>query len=536
MIRPTLFSCLLAIPLFSGCSSKDALPPSGDGAGTNQGAAGGSGGAGNLTQTGGTTGGPAAGTSAVSGGTSGGTSVGGSMSTGGATSGGASQSAGTGGSAQSTGGAPASGGTGGGSAGRGVGGKSSASGGMGGSSPTSGTGGTGMAGASTGGSAGAPNVSTLGELPGSACTKTFTTPAFADLKTNAKMPDPFTFLDGSKVATKDVWVCRQKEIAQLAQAFIYGPKPGKPETFTATWSSGTLKLDMQHGGQSWSLSVPIKVPSGTGPFPAMFDVDAGAPAGVASIGVGLTWLTTNVAGAGSGRGASGKFYDFFPESKKTGSLMAWAWVASRIVDGLIATTGHNIDVTKLYGLGCSRNGKTAATMALFDQRVAMVGMQSPGSGTTSGWRIADAQTSSVQTADEIYGETTWMGDDFGQFGKAVNKLPIDQHEVLALAWPRPMIVREGTNDSWNCPVCVYTTLKYTELVYEALGSKDMIGFTHYNGGHCESGGQAWTDTYNAFVKHYITPADGTTSTAGMFDEKFTFDATKWQDGALMSIP
>jgi len=375
------------------------------------------------------------------------------------------------------------------------------------------------------------------ELPGSACTRDFTVPAFADLKTNAKMPDPFTFLDGSKVMTKDDWVCRQKEINLLAQAFIYGPKPGKPETLNATFSGSTLTLDMTNAGKSWTLAVSIKLPSGSGPFPAMFDVDAGAPTGVASIGVGLTWLTTNVAAAGSGRGASGKFYDFFPNSKKTGSLMAWAWVASRIVDGLIATQGqHNIDVTKMYGLGCSRNGKTAATMALFDQRIAMVAMQSPGSGTTSGWRIADAQTTSVQTASEIYGETTWMGDDFGQFGNAVNKLPIDQHEVLALAWPRPILVREGTNDSWNCPICVYTTLKYTELVYEALGSTNTIGFTHYNGGHCESGGQEWTDTYNAFVKHYILPADGTTSTAGMFDEKFTFDKAKWQDGDLTPIP
>jgi hypothetical protein len=26
------------------------------------------------------------------------------------------------------------------------------------------------------------------------------------------------------------------------------------------------------------------------------------------------------------------------------------------------------------------------------------------------------------------------------------------------------------------------------------------------------------------------------STAGMFDEKFTFDMAKWQDGTLMTIP
>lgn len=408
--------------------------------------------------------------------------------------------------------------------------------GAGGSAPVAGAAGSiGSAGAGTG-TGGAPTVGP-GELPGSACTREFTAPAFSALKTNAKMPDPFTFLDGTKVMSKADWVCRQKEISTLAQAFIYGPKPPKPETLKATFSGGTLTLDMTNAGKSWTLTVPITVPSGDGPFPAMFDVDAGAPTGVASIKTGLTWLTTNVAAAGTSRGATGKFYDFFPNSKDTGSLMAWAWAASRIVDGLIATTGHKIDVTKLYGLGCSRNGKTAATMALFDQRIAMVAMQSPGSGMTSGWRIADAQTTSVQTASEIFGETTWMGEQFGQFGKAVSKLPIDQHEVLALAWPRPILVREGNADSWNCPICVWTTLKYTQMIYDALGSKDAIGFTQYDGGHCESGGSDWTSTYNAFVKHYILPADGTTPTAGLFTEgKFTFDTAKWQDGALMPIP
>jgi len=392
--------------------------------------------------------------------------------------------------------------------------------------------------ASTGGSssAGAPSTGSVPELPGSACTRDFSVPSFQDLKTNAKMPDPFTFLDGSKVKTKDDWVCRQKEISQLAQAFIYGPKPGKPETLNATFSGGMLTLDMTSGGRNWKLSVAIKTPSGTGPFPAVFDVDAGAPSGVASIGTGLSWLTSNVAAAGNSRTTTGKFYDFHPTSKDTGSLMAWAWVASRIIDGLEKTQGHNIDTKRLYGLGCSRNGKTAATMALFDQRMAMVAMQSPGSGTTSGWRIAQAQTTSVQTASEIFGETSWMGQPFGQFGSNVNKLPIDQHEVLALAWPRPILVREGTNDSWNCPICVFTTLKYTQMTYEALGNKDAVGLTHYNGGHCESGGTEWTTTYNAFLKKYIM-GDSSVSTAGMFTEgKFTFDKAKWQDGDLTAIP
>lgn len=364
------------------------------------------------------------------------------------------------------------------------------------------------------------------------CEREFTIPSFQDLEDNAKMPDPFTFLDGSKVETKADWVCRQKEISLLAQAFIYGRKPPKPETLTATYSDGTLKVDMAEGDRTYSLSVNITTPNGDGPVPAVFNVDgSGGPQGMASIGTSLQWLTSNVASAPMySRNGGGAFYDFHPEYTDTGSLMAWAWAASRILDGLELTVGqHNIDPAKTFGLGCSRNGKTSATMALFDRRMAMVAMYSPGSGTTSGWRVAEAQTSDVQTAQQIYGETTWMGEPFGQFGNQVNKLPIDQHEVLALAWPRPLLVREGTQDSWNCPVCVYTTVKYTQMIFEALGSKDAVGLTHYNGGHCANGGQEWSTLFNAFVEKYLH-GDDSVSTAGMFTESFQFDAARWQGG------
>lgn len=520
MIRRTLAGCLLFVPSLA-CSSTD------------------------------TPGGAASNPTSGTGGAANGGPTGGSVSSGGATSAGGTISTAAGAPTNATGGSPSSGATAGSPASMG-GAPSSAGGAPAGGAPASGggaapNGGKASAGAptaagessggagSSGGSGGAPSGS-VGELPGSACTREFKVPAFSELKTNAKMPDPFTFLDGTKVQSKDDWVCRQKEISQLAQAFIYGPKPGKPEKLTASFSGGNLTVDMESGGRTWSFSVAIKTPTGDGPFPALFDVDAGAPSGIASIGTGLNWLTSNVAAAGSGRGARGKFYDFHPNSTDTGSLMAWAWVASRIIDGLEITEGHKIDTKKLYGLGCSRNGKTSATMALFDQRMAMVAMLSPGSGSTSGWRPAEAATGSVQRAGQIFGETTWMGEPFGQFGDNVDKLPIDQHAVLALAWPRPLLVREGTDDSWNCPACVYTTVKYTQLVYEALGNKDAVGFTHYNGGHCASGGTEWTTTYDAFIKKYLQ-GDSATSTAGMFTEsRFTFDKAKWQDGELMAIP
>lgn len=378
-----------------------------------------------------------------------------------------------------------------------------------------------------------------------ACTREFTMPTAAELTANPKLPDPFTFLDGSKVASVDDWVCRQKEISLLAQEFIYGRKPPAPESVEGSFSNGKLTVTVTDGGRSIEFTATISGGSGDGLGPAVFDL-GGAPSGVATIA--YSSLSEEIAKSGSGRGTSGKFYDLYPDYDSTGSLMAWAWGASRIVDALEKTTGHNIDTNRLSAMGCSRNGKAAATIALFDSRFSLVAAMSPGSGTTSAWRVAQAVNDGdvaavpagdrrkVQTASQIYGENTWLGEVFQPFGgNNVTKLPVDQHEVLALAWPRGLIMMEGDSDYWNCPYCSYTTLKYTQMVYEALGTPDSIAFPQADYGHCAQD-QGSRSAYTEFVDFFLKD-DTAADTSGKFnDEFYTFDADLWQDGDVPTLP
>jgi hypothetical protein len=530
-MRPTRSSFIVlwagALAALAGCAS------SGSGSGS-----GGAPGSGGISGTGGTTGN---GGTTSSGGTTG---SGGTTATGGTTGSGGVGPIGTGGigGASPTGaaGATGRGGTAGaaGSSSRGgtTGTGGSATGGTTGSGGVVGTGGTGTGGAG-GGSVVSGGPCGLEDCEAVQCTKTFTVPTSAQLKTDAKMPDPFTFFDGTKVTTKADWACRHKEISLLAQAFIYGPKPPKPESLTATYSAGKLTVNVTNAGKSISFSVMI---TGTGskPTPAFFGVGESAPGtGMATIVYQPVGEQLAMSNGSQGRiTPSGLFYTLYPDYKSTGSLMAWAWGASRIIDALEITTGHNIDLTKLSAIGCSRNGKEAGVIGLFDDRIALVLAKSPGSGLSSGWRVAQAQASgSVQTASEIYGEDTWMGDGFQPFGgSGLNKLPIDQHEVLALAWPRPLIVMEGSADSWNCPVCEYTTLKYTQMVFTALNNMDYVGFPQPNHGHCAQAGTFAIDYQNAFINRFLLGMSSV-STAGLFTENFTFDMAKWQDGTVPTL-
>jgi hypothetical protein len=281
----------------------------------------------------------------------------------------------------------------------------------------------------------------------------------------------------------------------------------------------------------------VQTPAGAGPFPGILSLG-----GLASTADGVAIL--NIANASRQFAAApqpratpaGDFYRLWPDYTSTGSLMARAWMGSRIVDALLMTTGHNVDTSNLSALGCSRDGKEAGTIGLFDDRFALVSAQSPGSGMTSGWRVAESVGTSVQTAGEIYGENTWLGAVFQPFsGQNVNRLPVDQHEVLALAWPRPLIMMEGTNDSWNCPLCSYTTMKYTQLVYQALGSPNDIAFPEPPHTHCAQAGTFSEQYYDAMVNRFLKDQENV-STAGLFtDGNFTFDANRWQDGPIPTL-
>lgn len=361
-------------------------------------------------------------------------------------------------------------------------------------------------------------------------------PALSALTANAKMPDPFKFMDGHRMTKKSEWLCRREEIKALAYEFIYGPKPPKPEKVEASLSGSTLTITSTHNGKSGSFSVTISgVPSGEGPFPAFITFGTMAvmtlPAGIASMVIPEQTISSEA----NPRPPKGVFNTLYPEvNDNTGSLIGWAWGISRIIDALEITPAAKIDPKKIGLMGCSRWGKGAG-MGLFDDRVALLVPLSPGSGLVSTWRIAQAQTSSVQTASEIYGEQSWMGTNFKNFGgTSVPKLPIDQHEVIALCAPRPILVLEGTSDSWNCPTCVYHCMKYAHMVYTALGIPDYIGFSHQSHGHCAATSNATAQAYfKAFCERFLLGKS--TSTAGMFTESFTFDKAKWQDGEVPTL-
>lgn len=323
---------------------------------------------------------------------------------------------------------------------------------------------------------------------------------------NAKLPDPFTFASGTKVASLADWDCRAQEISKIMQQYELGTYPGPPDSVKGTLSGSGISVQVTVGGKSVTYSASIKKPSGNGPFPAIITIGGASlpiPSNVATINFGNDAFASQASGSSRGQGS---FYTLFGASHTAGALTAWAWGVDRLIDALEqvnATSG--IDTTRLGVTGCSRNGKGAFIVGALVKRIALTLPQESGSGGAACWRISDSQHSAgknIQTAGEIVGENVWFSKNFDQYSKATSTVPEDHHMLAALVAPRGLFVIENDID-WLGPVSTTGCMKAGRLIYKAVGAPNNMGFSLVGGhSHCQFPSAQQTDL-STYINYFL---------------------------------
>lgn len=310
-----------------------------------------------------------------------------------------------------------------------------------------------------------------------------------------RLPDPFLFLDGTRVQTRDDWERRRAEMKALILGIQYGHMPdgSDPVTVRGVVSKEALHdgvtLRERHAltmGAEGCLEVYLDIywpAASVGPFPVILNVGWDAPdiraineRGYVFAGFGPEQFATTE----EGRPSPSRVQQCHPEMDG-GTLAAWAWGAARVLDYL--ETLPELDAGKVAITGHSRMGKAALLAGALDERFALVNPNGSGCGGAGLYRIQGRGSEDLEAITRPDRWQEWFHPGFRAFAGKENHLPFDQHFMRALVAPRPVLSTDGLEDFWANPLGTQMNYLAAQPVFDFLGAPNANGLHFREGGH-----------------------------------------------------
>jgi hypothetical protein len=158
-----------------------------------------------------------------------------------------------------------------------------------------------------------------------------------------------------------------------------------------------------------------------------------------------------------------------PAPDEWGSISAWAWGLSRVLDYL--ETDPGVDAKRVGLMGVSRLGKTVLWTAAHDERFALVIASCSGEGGA-----ALSRRNYGETIKHLVEPTRYPYQfcaNYAKYADHVDQFPVDAHMLLALIAPRPVLLQTGTTDRWSDPKGEFLAAVAATPVYKLLGKDGM---------------------------------------------------------------
>jgi hypothetical protein len=308
-----------------------------------------------------------------------------------------------------------------------------------------------------------------------------------------ELPDPFRMKSGRRVESAADWRARRGELRAVLLDYAYGHAPPAParvdartvsteELFGGKAQKRLVRLTLGPEGRVGFL-VGIIAPRGKGPFAAIVHIDHRMIFGVSLaeelVGRGYLIAGFNPTDLAPDRpGAEGPIEAAYP-GRDARTLAIWAWGASRVLDHLL-TLGE-VDRARVVVTGHSRSGKAALLAGALDERFALVAPQGSGTGGAASYRFRGEGAEGLGTITRSFPH--WFLPVLARFDGREDRLPFDQHFLLALVAPRGLLSIDALGDAWANPLGTQQAHLGARPVFELLGAADRIGLSFRQGEH-----------------------------------------------------
>ena len=130
----------------------------------------------------------------------------------------------------------------------------------------------------------------------------------------------------------------------------------------------------------------------------------------------------------------------------------------------------------------SRNGKTALLAGALDDRIAIVNPAGSGCAGAGSYLALGDDCEDLAALTERKRWWTWTHPDFEKWAGHEKDLPFDQHFLMGLVAPRPLLQTEGRDDLWANPEGTDASFSATQPIYGFLGVPERNGIHIREGG------------------------------------------------------
>lgn len=151
----------------------------------------------------------------------------------------------------------------------------------------------------------------------------------------------------------------------------------------------------------------------------------------------------------------------------TSALAVWAAAFGWAID--VLDVDRRIDPSRTAVYGHSRHGKAALLAAGFDDRIEASIVHQSGKGGATLTRAYAGE--SVKQITSSYPH--WFDPAYAAYSEAEADSPVDQHQLIALAAPRAMLLGNGWKDVWSDPTGSFAAAEGAAAAWELFSNPGL---------------------------------------------------------------